>query len=215
MTFNADVNLSTSNLTLNVGGNASATFNSSQHLEALNVIGQAVLTGGGGKTIVTQSVTAPGKLDLKDGDLILNYAVFSPLGTWNGTAYTGTAGLLQRGRNGGNWNGSGICSSLATTQTALGVAEASQALRLSGNATAVWSGQTVDSTTVLIKFTYAGDLDLNGVVNGDDYFRIDAFITSYTGPMCYFSGDATYVGKENGDDYFYLDATYYAQNGVL
>ena len=33
---------------------------------------------------------------------------------------------------------------------------------------------SVASTDVLLKYTYGGDANLNGVADGDDYFRIDS-----------------------------------------
>ena len=36
-----------------------------------------------------------------------------------------------------------------------------------------WMGKSVATKSVLAAYTYAGDADLNGQVNGDDYFYID------------------------------------------
>jgi hypothetical protein len=36
-----------------------------------------------------------------------------------------------------------------------------------------FSGVTVGVTDVLVKYTHCGDADLNGQVDGDDYFQID------------------------------------------
>ena len=38
---------------------------------------------------------------------------------------------------------------------------------------ATFDGQTIDTTAVLVKYTYYGDTDFNGVVNFDDYSRTD------------------------------------------
>ena len=52
-------------------------------------------------------------------------------------------------------------------------------------------------------YTYAGDADLNGKLDGDDYFRIDTgFASNATG---WVNGDFDYNGHINGDDYFILD----------
>ena len=55
-------------------------------------------------------------LDLTDNDLILDYSggAISPIGTAVGGVYGGLSGLIQRGRNGGEWNnpaGGGILTS--------------------------------------------------------------------------------------------------------
>jgi len=72
--------------------------------------------------------------------------------------------------------------------------------------TALSSGQTVDATTIVLKYTYAGDANLDGTLNGDDYFRIDQGYASHlTG---YANGDFNYDNKINADDYFLLDRNY-------
>ena len=106
-------------------------------------------------------------------------AAGSPIGSWNGTNYDGVAGLIRSGRTNGSWNGSGLVTSMSAAKspsmlTTLGVAEASSALGISGSQTTLWDGATVDGTTVLVRYTNAGDANLDGVINGDDYFDIDA-----------------------------------------
>src|SRR5205823_6496341 len=119
------------------------------------------------------SVAPTARLDLADNDLVLNYSAVSPVGTWTGTAYNGVSGMIQSGYNGGTWTGNGIRTSSANSITELGVAEAWQAFGISGTQTAAFSGETVDSTTVLVKYTYAGDASLDGKLNVDDYGHID------------------------------------------
>ena len=82
-------------------------------------------------------------VDLTNNDMVIDYAPGqSPLGTWNGSDYTGILGAIRSGRNGGAWNGAGIITSqtaAASTShlTTLGVAEASSVLGLTGSATAL------------------------------------------------------------------------------
>ena len=56
-------------------------------------------------------------------------------------------------------------------------------------------------------YTYAGDANLDGKVNGDDYFQIDC---SFTSParLTASTGDFNYDGKINGDDYFLIDRSH-------
>jgi len=42
----------------------------------------------------------------------------------------------------------------------------------------LWNGLTVDATSVLVKFTYAGDANLDGVINIDDYSAIDGSVAA-------------------------------------
>jgi hypothetical protein len=41
-------------------------------------------------------------------------------------------------------------------------------------AAATFDGETIDTTSVLVKYTYYGDADFNGKVNFDDYVRTDS-----------------------------------------
>jgi hypothetical protein len=53
------------------------------------------------------------QLDLTNNDLIVDYSGASPIGSFNGTTYTGLTGLVVSGRQSLAWNGSGIVSSAA------------------------------------------------------------------------------------------------------
>ena len=154
-----------------------------------------------------------GKFDMADGAIAVNFPVgFDPTGSWNGSAYTGITGMIASGRNGGTWDGaSGIVTSMSAAQspsqlTTIGITTTFQALGLTGSQTAMWNGLSVDSTTTLIKYTYAGDANLDGVINGDDYFAIDAGISS--GAIDYADGDFNYDGRVDADDYFVIDSNY-------
>ncbi len=215
-TFNSDAALTTATLTINVATGGAVTFGASQHLAALNVTGgSATLAAGGSKVIVAGSVSAggSGKIDLTNNAMIVNYSGASPLGAWNGSAYTGIAGLLQTGYASG-WTGAGIDSSSAGSSGLFGLAvgEASNVLRISGAQTAVFNGQAVDATSVLIKFTYAGDANMDGRIDADDYFQIDSNYNKTDNSFkSYLDGDFDYNGLINGDDYFIIDSNFNAQ----
>ncbi|MCY2951955.1 MAG: putative Ig domain-containing protein [Planctomycetota bacterium] len=128
------------------------------------------------------------KLDLYDNDLVVR----------NGDRDAITT-LIRRARNTTPlWNGFGISSSTAkadkTGMTGLGI-------RLLGNG------------NVLVKYTWDGDGNLDGVVNADDYFMIDSgYILQAKG---YQNGDFNYDGVIDADDYFLIDSAYIGQSGVL
>jgi len=62
---------------------------------------------------------------------------------------------------------------------------------------------------VLVKYTYYGDTDFNGVVNFDDYSRTDAgFSTGKTG---WLNGDFDGNGSVNFDDYALIDLAFNTQ----
>jgi hypothetical protein len=197
--------------TVIVNSGASLVFDSSQHLAALNLAGgTASVQPGGDKVLVTSALTlsGAGRLDLADNDMVVRGG---NMGAWNGSVYTGITGLIAAGRSGAIWSGNGIITSAAATsglQMTLGVSTA--AFILGGNG--VFSGESVAAADVLIKYTYAGDANLNGVLEVDDYGLIDF---SYLSPGQYFGfefGDFDYNGVIDIDDYGLLDFNYPIQH---
>jgi hypothetical protein len=161
-------------------------------------------------------VTGGAQLDIDNHALAIDYGSGnpSPIGTWDGSKYTGVTGLVQSGRNIGAWNGPGIITSQSQAQTKLtgiGIAEASEVLGLSGTATATWNGQTVDAGTVLVKYTYGGDANLDGKINIDDYGLIDSHVGQSGTAFGWHNGDFNYDGKINIDDYGIIDGNIGAQ----
>ena len=86
---------------------------------------------------------------------------------------------------------------------------------LSGSATDTFAGETIGATTVIIKYTHAGDIDLNGVIDGDDYFWLDSHVLQSGAVFGYFNGDLDLNGKLNGDDYFWIDSNILSQGAPL
>jgi hypothetical protein len=110
---------------------------------------------------------------------------------------------LKEGFNatGGYWNGSaGITSSSAAADTRFLTTLGSRP----GGIT--FDGVTTISSDELIKYTYYGDADLNGTVNGADYQQIDnGFGSGLTGWQ---NGDFNYDGVINGSDFALIDNTF-------
>jgi hypothetical protein len=66
---------------------------------------------------------------------------------------------------------------------------------------------------VLIKYTYYGDANLDGQVDGSDYARIDSgYLNQLTG---WYNGDFNYDGVVNGSDYTLIDNSYNTQGANL
>ena len=84
--------------------------------------------------------------------------------------------------------------------TTLAIARADEV----GYAGGTFGGQSVAASDVLIMYTWGGDADLNGELNGDDYFYIDSNV--YAQFPGFHNGDFDYNGEVNGDDYFILDS---------
>jgi hypothetical protein len=205
---NADLN----GLDANVGATATSTFNTSQHLDALTVAGSAVFPANGNRLMAVKSLGIAGaaaKLDLHDNDLLLDYTGASQLAA--------VQALINSARNGGDWLGAtGLTSSAARDHansiTTLGAMEGSDYLSL-GNTTFGGTNDAVDSTMVLVKYTYYADTDFNGSVDGDDYSRIDNGFNGGLGG--WLNGDADGNGFVDGDDYSLIDAAFNLQGAVL
>jgi len=125
------------------------------------------------------SLTGDGVLDLANQSMLIDYdvpAASNPIGSWDGLTYDGVTGMIARGYNFGAWDGSGLVTSMADAAagiTGLSVGEAADAFFLSGDDTTTWNGQAVDATMVIVTYTYAGDVNLDGVIDGADYGTLD------------------------------------------
>ena len=63
---------------------------------------------------------------------------------------------------------------------------------------------TVNATDVLVKYTYGGDANLDGLLDGADYGLIDNYI-QFPGTTGWGNGDFNYDGVIDGADYGILD----------
>ena len=111
--------------------------------------------------------------------------------------YTGTSiiailiGLYSNDRVIANASSGGLPTYLAISEAAdLGLSE--------------FNGQTIDDTTVIAKFTYVGDANLDGQVDALDYERIDLAIGN-TGVFGTAQGDLNYDGNVDALDYEQVD----------
>jgi hypothetical protein len=69
----------------------------------------------------------------------------------------------------------------------------------------------INGSDVLLMYTYVGDADLTGSIDGDDYMRIDAGYSSGGALTGYVNGDFDYSGSINADDYWLIDRNYSRQ----
>ncbi len=128
---------------------------------------------------------------------------------------------IKTGYNAGSsalWGGSGITSGSAaadsTHLTAVGVMPNNDGF---GNpiytTTNPFEGTAPGTTDVLVKYTYYGDANLDGKVDGSDYSRIDSgYLTHASG---WYNGDFNYDGVINGSDYTLIDNAYNRQGAAL
>jgi autotransporter-associated beta strand protein len=129
-------------------------------------------------------------LDLTNNSLVLDYSGASPIST--------LANDLKFGYHNGAWNGPGVISSTAATSPgmALGYAEASS---IYVTFPATFSGQSVDNTSVLVRYIFAGDANLDGTVDTSDFVAMSSHFGS-TGQF-WNSGDFNYDGVVNALDF--------------
>jgi len=181
-------------------------------------------------TLATSPVTANRQLLITDGGI----SMAGNLGSWMGTldlnnndldepnADLGTVtDQIHEGYNNGNWNGpGGIISSAAAADTghltALGV------IQNNGGGTAIYgnsSGQRLfDGTApgasdILVKYTFYGDTNLDGKVDGSDYSRIDyGYMNNLRG---WYNGDFNYDNAVNGSDYTLIDNAFNMQGAAI
>jgi len=168
-------------------------------------------TGAGVSKVNSLAITGTGKVDLKDNKLITN----TPAGTFTGGAYTGVQGDVARAYNFGSWDQPGLMTSMPDAgplvgTTTVGVGTAEQILFLGPTQTATVFGQTVTGASTIAMYTYAGDVNFDGLVDGGDYGVIDNFFAT-PGSDGYANGDLNYDGVIDGGDYGIIDNTFALQ----
>lgn len=218
-TFATDPSAMNANLTVN--DNAAVVFTAAAPGTGINARYLAALNLGDGATAIMEPAADAdravlvvgslnfagsngdwrGQLDLTDNDLIVRggdlQAITSQL-----KAGSNVAGY-------GYWNGQGIISSTAGDDpmklTSLGV--------MQQIATGTFDGQTVGGGDVLVKYTWYGDADLSGKVDGTDYTLIDHGYNA--GAIGWQNGDFNYDGQVDGTDYSLIDNAFNMQRPSL
>ena len=143
-------------------------LNATQHLNvvATGIGGEVAIGAGGNRVLVCNDFfieTEGSAINLNNNDMIIDYS--------GATQIENARIMLQRGFANGAWNGLGLNSAMAASgtfagRTGLGYAEATD---LFTTFPATFSGQQVDNTAVLIKFTFYGDANLDGSTNLNDF----------------------------------------------
>jgi autotransporter-associated beta strand protein len=154
---------------------------------------------GGDTTARGVAVSGTGKIDITNRALIVDYDAAGP------TPLTTIQSLILSGFAGGSWSGAGINSSSIAAginghTAAIGYAEASALVGSSGGTVA---GHSVDGSTVVVRFTLAGDSNLDGTVDLTDFTYLASNFNRLSGAG-WVDGDYNYDGKVDLTDFTYL-----------
>jgi alpha-tubulin suppressor-like RCC1 family protein len=127
---------------------------------------------------------------------------------------------VRQGFANGTWNGpGGIISTSAgkdtTHLTALGIIQNNQSGTAIFSSSHQFDGTSPGASDILVKYTYYGDTDLNGIVDGSDYSRIDNGYLQAGSLTGWFNGDFNYDGVINGSDYTLIDNAFNSQGSAL
>jgi uncharacterized repeat protein (TIGR03803 family) len=141
------------------------------------------------------TIDPPSKLDLTDNDLVDHDGSLSSV-----------AGLLTNGFTNG-LSGDGIVSSKAGGSAIYTVSVGQPA------SAGTFDSETVGTSDVELRYTYFGDANLDGRVDGSDYSKIDSgFLNHSTG---WSNRDFNYDGLINGSDYTLIDNAFNTQGASL
>jgi autotransporter-associated beta strand protein len=147
---------------------------------------------------ISFGATPGGTFDLGNNAVVLNHAGSSPA--------SAVRSWLASGYNAGTWSGTGLITSRASMESgmALGYAEASD---LFSSFPATVAGKSVDSTSLVVRYTVVGDADLDGAVGFADLLKLSQ---SYgqSNNSAWSQGDFNYDGAVDFDDILLLAQNY-------
>jgi len=181
--------------------------------------GSVRLPGGGAGVLVTEALAiGPGAgLDVAESALVVDY-------TGGASPFATIAGWVASGHAGGTWTGSGIASTAAAAHpqglTAVGVIDNSDPQLGVGGLTQ-FHGAAVSVESVLVAYAWSGDANLDGVVDSNDYDRIDTNWLLWTqegilpeGGWRWSVGDFNYDGIVDSNDYDQIDNAFLLGSGA-
>lgn len=189
------------------------------HADALPVGGDLAIAGAGTLTALASGLTSAVKvgalsidsgsatplatLDLANNELIANKSV---------TAALKLLDQVKAGYASGAWTGKGVTSSTAAADFAANGASAQTAVGFADNADfgmglTTFGGRTVDSNSLLMRYTVYGDANLDGKVDLADFALLKHGF-GITSGATWDEGDFNYDGKVNLADFAILRSHY-------
>ena len=177
---------------------------------SLNITGQLqiapVLLPANRTLLVAGSLAITGKLDLANNDLDV------PGGNLTTIFNLVSQGYQKPGRSIFSSSAAGDTThltTLGTIQNSVDGTTTGLPLYASGTVNGLFDTTSPAAGDVLVKYTYFGDANLDGKVDGSDYSRIDnGYLHALTG---WYNGDFNYDGYVNGSDYTLIDNTFNRQ----
>ncbi|MEI8197575.1 MAG: matrixin family metalloprotease, partial [Phycisphaerae bacterium] len=211
ISLNSDAGSSSSApLNITLSNAATLTVNGSQHLKSLQLGGtsQATLAADLSLVLVTSSLTfntSTSALDANNGWVLVH-------STNPAADYVTLRGNLLAGYNNGAWNGVGIKSTSAATHAgqALGIMTGANFLALYPGGT--FRGQSVSSSDILLRYTYAGDANFDGHITAADFAQIDANYLKHTVNPTWLQGDFNYDNTIDYKDFALIDYAFAHQS---
>ncbi len=181
----------------------------------------------GTSAIGTLSIGPLSKLDLTDNDLVIRSTAAE-----KNAEHAAIQATIVSAQNGldpdfvTKWDGPGITSSAARSlNTAFGFdlvglgvirnSDIDVITGLPGASYTTFSGQLVTPDDILVKYTYIGDGNLDGVVSFDDYVGMDNAFFGLIPNLGWATGDINFDGVINFDDYTVVDQAFFFQGAPL
>ncbi len=160
-------------------------------------------------SIPTSGANYLGTMQLHDNDLVIDYGATA-------SSYASVMNMIKSGLTLLGGNGTGIASSEVDAQslpgTIFGVIDNGA---IGGQITSLSGFNGVTTNSVLVKFTWFGDANLDGQIDGSDYALLDSGFTSGGALTGWVFGDFDYSGVIDGSDFALIDTGLTSQSGVL
>jgi hypothetical protein len=196
---------------LPIDGSGNTTLGANAFLLADHVRQSSLVEGAGAITSINNnggpvgvsnlkslSLNATARLDLTNNDMVIDYSGPSPANT--------IRQLLRNAYNNGAWNAPGLTSSSAAGSSHHAAIGFAQSTDLYSTFPQTFSGQTVDNTSVLLKYTVLADANLDAVVATEDFNFLAANFGG-TGKR-WSQGDFNYDGSVDTIDFNLLSTTF-------
>jgi hypothetical protein len=128
-------------------------------------------------------------------------------------------GEVARAYDFGSWDQPGLMTSMPDAgptigTTTIGVSDGASILFIAPTETGTFAGQSVTGATTLAVYTYAGDVNFDGLVDASDYGIIDNYF-QFPGTTGYANGDFNYDGVIDAGDYGIIDNTFQLQGAPI